>query len=591
MQEIQNERLYQAFITGAKEVMNNRLLLNQINVFPVPDADTGNNLYSMMNSIIIYSEVKESLRATLASISESAIIGARGNSGVIFAQYIQGLCAFEAQSVALDREQFILAAENGVSYAYSAVESPVEGTMLTAMRIFHKSLLKYNDIKISFMDVLEHAYLQVEASVNQTTNQLAVLKKASVVDSGAKGFAFFIKGFISGLKGKSISLEHHELVVNFEMNLGHKYADVLTPPKYRYCTEALISGHEKKFKHLKRNLAAYGDSVVVSSGSSYSRIHLHTNCPSEVFKSLSENFEIKEQKVDDMLRQYMQQYQRKYKTVVVTDSIADLPQFKIDDGQVVVIPLEILIGDQYFMDGLTINNDMIFEMGNKLGNHHTSSLPNIHKVKKMLVDLMHIYEDAVIITVSKKMSGTYHIIKMAAEIFGDRIQVIDSKQNSVAQGLIVYNAIKMLEDGYNALEIREHVEALVPKSRIFVSVKNLDNMVASGRLNSHLAGVVKQLKLYPIISIDTQGRGVIAKMIWGIKNRKRALLKLMLEAMRSYELDSFAVTYVDDKEEAEYFVKEAEKFLGIKCEYLVQCSSIIAAGAGKGAFAVAYTRK
>ena len=521
MREIKNERLHLAFIIGAKSVMDNRLLLNQINVFPVPDGDTGNNLYSMMDSIIAHSEVKDSIKDTLESIAESAILGARGNSGVIFAQYIQGLNVLDFQPDSITLENFIRAAQNAASYAYRAVESPVEGTILTTMRVFYESLQKHNDSKISFIEVMERAYLQVEDSVSRTTEQLVNLKRASVVDSGAKGFAFFIRGFIDGLKSTILDLDKDSVIEEFEVFAEHDNHISSEPPRYRYCTEALIYNDTYDSNQLKMILSDYGDHVVVSVGQRYSRIHVHTNSPSEVFRKLTEKFKIRDQKVDDMLLQYNHLYQKKYKTVIVTDSIADLPQSIIDDGQVVVIPLDIIIGDQQFMDGLTMDNDMLFDLEKILGSHPTSSQPNSVKVEKILTDLLKIYEDIVVITVSKEMSGTYNIVKAAATSFSNRIQVIDSKQNSVAEGLLVSKAIGLLKKGYNAGQIRDYIEKLIPKSKILVSVKNLDNMVASGRLNGYVVKILKVVGLYPIISINSYGFGVVDKIVWGINTRKR----------------------------------------------------------------------
>ena len=189
------------------------------------------------------------------------------------------------------------------------------------------------------------------------------------------------------------------------------------------------------------------------------------------------------------------------------------------------------------------------------------------------------------------MSGTHNVFKTVSQVFGHRIQVIDSKQNSVAQGLLVLEAIKMLKKGYNACEIRNGIDTLIPRSKILVSVKNLDKMVASGRLNIHLASFIKFFGLYPVISINNKGVGIVDKIVWGINNRQKRLLKSMYEVMKSNTIESFAVTYVDDKDEAEKFVKDIEKLLGIESEYIVQCSSVIAAGAGKGALAIAYIRK
>ena len=590
MQYIGNEQIYQAFLTGAKEVMNNRALLNRINVFPVPDRDTGNNLYNMMDAIVNRSEKKRTLKETLESIAEAAIIGSRGNSGAIFAQYIQGFSALDAYLDYFTKDGLTTAAQNGVAYAYRAVETPVEGTMLTAMRVFHEALKQNKDLKISFLETIEKAYLQVETSVAQTTEQLINLKRASVIDSGAKGFAFFIKGFIEGLNGKTIDVEENRPDA-LDESLEHEILTQDAPPRYRYCTEALLYSHNLDNEGLRKALIDHGDSLVMSTGSNYSRVHIHTNEPSLVFRKFMEHAEVKDQKIDDMLMQYHQLYNRKYDTVIVTDSIADIPQSLIDEGQVVVIPLEIVIGSQSFKDGLTIDNGLLFDLEKKIGVHPTSSQPVLNTCEKIFADLLEKYEDMVVLTVSKEMSGTYNVISTAAKPFGDRIALVDTKQNSVAQGLLVLKAIDLLKKGYHAKTIKDEIEQKILKTKIMVSVKGLESMIASGRLNSRVGAVIKFLGLYPVISINREGIGVIDRIIWGLRNRKKRLLKALIDMNKGNSIETFAVTYVDHKQEAEDFAREAESLLGLKCAYIVQCSSVIAAGAGKGALAIGMIRK
>lgn len=271
MQEIKSDRLYHAFMTGAREVMASRRLLNDINVFPVPDGDTGNNLNNMMHSILMHSEAKPSIKETLDSISNSAILGARGNSGAIFSQYIHGISLVEAPTESFTAEYFIAAAKRGYTCAYAAVEIPVEGTILTTMRVFHEALHTYNQSKNTFNEVLDSAYLKVEESVLETTQQLKKLKEAAVVDSGAKGFALFVKGFINGLKETTLHKNDLKDLSDEFLTLEpsqHSHLDIDAPAHYRYCSEFLIEDTQEGGSHdhqgLKNDLSAYGDSLVIS---------------------------------------------------------------------------------------------------------------------------------------------------------------------------------------------------------------------------------------------------------------------------------------------------------------------------------------
>lgn len=598
MQEIKSDRLYHAFMTGAREVMASRRLLNDINVFPVPDGDTGNNLNNMMHSILMHSEAKPSIKETLDSISNSAILGARGNSGAIFSQYIHGISLVEAPTESFTAEYFIAAAKRGYTCAYAAVEIPVEGTILTTMRVFHEALHTYNQSKNSLNEVLDSAYLKVEESVLETTQQLKKLKEAAVVDSGAKGFALFVKGFIDGLKGTTLHKNDLKGLSDEFLTLEpsqHNHLDIDVPTHYRYCSEFLIENKQEGGSHdhqgLKNDLSAYGDSLVISRGKLLSKIHLHTDRPDQVVHRISRDYKLLEQKIEDMKRQYELRHNRLYKTVILTDSSADIPKSFLDKGQVVVLPLELIMDGSSYRDKITIDNDYLFDWVEKTGGHPTSSQPNLAEVEQVIKNLMYYYDEMVVITVSGALSGTYNIIKKAAKSYGDKIHLIDSKQNSVAQGLLVMRAIELLEAGKKAKEICHVISEEKARTKILVSVADLNSMIASGRLNVKVGRIANILGLYPLVTLNQEGRGGIEKIFWGSKNKLKKLLMYIEGSNQKKPIDTFAVSYVNNEEKALAFASDLEVLLGIKCSYVVACSSVIAAGAGKDALAVAYMRK
>lgn len=589
MNTINKENLYKALINGAIEVMENRLHLNKINVFPVADGDTGSNLYSMMNSIVINTEVKASIRETLESIADSAIIGARGNSGLIFAQYLYGISQVTGDLTDISDKEFVLAAQRGFTKAYGAVEEPVEGTILTTMRIFYETLAYEIHGELSLHELLERAYNNVEEAVTKTTDQLVSLKKASVVDSGAKGFAFFIKGFIDGLKGNTRESIDIKTLKFEDFDLEHDtHQDAI--PGNRYCTEALIEGDDIKLSNLKERLTIYGDSLVVAGNHQKARIHIHTNTPSRLFDDLSREHNILSQKVDDMLRQYQWLHQRKYKRVIVSDSIADIPTSILDEYQVVTIHLDLLLGIESYIDKLTIKNNMLFKRAKERQVHPTSSQPSLSKIEKLYEDLLNHYDEIIVITVSKKLSGSYNVINTAAKLFDNKIKVIDSKQNSVAQGLLLYQLIDKVDSNLMTERIIREIEKESNKTKILVAINTLDNMVASGRLPSLIGKIGRFIGLKPIITLKN-GYGVIDEIAFTNRQATAKIIKQLKKINEDIGIKRYALTYVVDEISAIALSKEIESALGFPCDYLVESSSIIAAGAGEGALAVAYITK
>lgn len=586
METITHETLYQSLINGAKEVMHNRMFLNKINVFPVADGDTGSNLFSTMQSIVYHAELKEDAKLTLESIADSAIIGARGNSGLIFAQYFQGLSeAIDAQTL-VTKESFILASKAGMDYAYQAIEKPVEGTMLTIMRAFHDALHEAAHTIASFDALIESALKQVDIAVDHTTDQLKILKQSSVVDSGAKGFAYFVKGFLDGLKGKLITddaLTSEEVIPEID----HKDGESL---HYRYCTEALIEKHAD-LPDLKELLHDLGDSIAQVNGKHKVRVHVHTNDPSDMFERLSGYGKILEQKVDDMVGQYNRIHNRKYKTVIVTDSIADLPQEVIDDEQVHVVNLSILVGEEAYLDKLTVTNERLFELASEKQTHPTSSQPTIKHIENNYRYLLSYYDHIIVFTVASALSGTYNVFMKAAESFNresNKIHIIDTKQNSVAEGLIVWEAVQQLKNKQPLDALIKRANQSISDSKILVKINTLDNMIASGRLSVRAGQLAKKVGLRPIVTLDEKGEGGIFKIAFHPEKALKKILKHLAHLNHTKGIKYYAVTYVDDPSLGQAFSESLTQTLNKPPVYVTKSSGIIAMGAGKGAVAVAY---
>jgi DegV family protein with EDD domain len=584
MKHIKNETLYLSLINGARLVMQNKSFLNKINVFPVADGDTGTNLFSTMQSVVMNSEVKPNLKDTLESVADSAIIGARGNSGLIFAQYFQGLSEGAKETDEMSLQDFIQANREGMTKAYNAIETPVEGTILTIMRTFHNALLnkEYSDE----LELLDSATKKVEKAVEETPSQLKVLKKANVVDSGAKGFYYFIKGFVDGLKGH-FTRKDDLFSTEVLPELVDVHDEAIT---YRYCTEALITTDkdESLIKDMVRDL---GDSLVTVKGKKKMRLHIHTDHPEVFFDRLSSHGKIMTQKVDDMVKQYDMVHHRKYDRVIVTDSIADLPKDYVDQEQIHVVNLNILFDDETYIDKLTITNEMILSRSSKSKDHPSSSQPSVKSIENTFNYLLNYYKEIIVITVSEALSGTHNaFVKVAMDkgLLGNKIHIINSKQNSVAQGLLVWQAQEYLKLGINTNELIGKLNADIIHSKILVQINTLDPMIASGRLSVKAGGIAKKVGLKPIVTLNENGEGAIGKIAFSKKSAIKKIINMLDKLHNEKKIKRFAVTYIDDYESAMVFSKQIEEKLGIPCEFIVQSSSIIAVGAGTGAQAVSY---
>jgi uncharacterized protein len=581
-----NELIFNSFMIGAKNVISERNNLNAINVFPVPDGDTGSNLASMMTSILERSKLGRDSMETMRSIADAALIGARGNSGIIFAQYINGFSMGIKKEI-IDQDAFVEIVTEAAEYAYKAIAKPVEGTIITLMRSWALSLGHLKDAAGNFIDWMMKSWKQAKQDLAKTTEMLAVLKENKVVDAGAKGFVHFIEGFIKALKGEEVCLNFEEV----EM-IGHPHVDHFGETQTRYCTEALLRGNRFDADEIKQILETLGDSLAIAGSDRTLKIHVHTDRPDEVFAYLNSIGRIAEQKVDDMKMQYEVVMQRKYPIALVTDSIADLPVELIEKYQIHMLPLNLMIDQTNFLDKVTIQSWRFYDMMKTLNVYPTSSQPNAKYLENFFSFLTTYYKDVIVLTVSQKMSGTYQAFVDAASKFENhRIRVVDSRQNSGAEGLLVLKAAEMIAADKKIDDIVASLERLRRQTRILVRVKTLKYLVRSGRISRVSGWVGRMLNLKPVISIDEAGNGIIFNKGLSLRSSDNKIKKHVEEIQKTQGIETYAIVHANATNRANEYARVFENIIGKNPEYITDISTVVAMSAGIGAVAIAYIRK
>lgn len=298
-------------INGAINLKNNSDMIDELNVFPVPDGDTGTNMQmTMMGGV---REIKELDSKSLVDItktfSRGLLMGARGNSGVILSQFFRGvhLGLTEIKNSQATVHEFYNALKKGYEIAYKAVVDPREGTILTVVReACEKIKSKVN--KIQTLEELLKAYLEeAKKSLENTPNLLPVLKEAGVVDSGGTGIVVIVEGMIQALEGKILSLNDDK---NEEANKERVFGAQALEDfdiKFSYCTEfILVLDKPKDFDEsfLKDPYNNLGDSLVVVSDDDLVKVHVHTNAPGVVLNIAQKYGEFKTLKIENMKFQH-----------------------------------------------------------------------------------------------------------------------------------------------------------------------------------------------------------------------------------------------------------------------------------------------
>ncbi|WP_187997433.1 DAK2 domain-containing protein [Listeria innocua] len=572
-------------LNGAAEVISKKDELNRINIFPVADGDTGSNLASLMQAIIDNVSPREySTKELLEEVASAALIGARGNSGMIFAQYLNAV-AESYHHLESTFDGLVEAFQKAVHKAYEALLDPKEGTILSVMKAWSEALAGTYEQERSFQQSLLNAQRVAEQALINTEFQMDILRKNRLVDSGAKGFYYFIAGLTNAYCGGTVSTPNN--YVEQETPQEHTHFET-SEPIYRYCSEFIIKEATISHQTLSEILAPKGDSLVIAGNEKQTKIHIHTNEPQEILSLLSEFGKMTYQKVDDMRLQYEVTKNPRANIAIVTDSIADLPEDFLLEHQVHVLPMNILAGEENFLDKLTVGPTLIQQ---KLTQQHKMSTaqPTIRTVDALLSFLENKYQHVLVIAVSAKLSGTYQLIKQrikARDLSSEWIRVIDSKLNSVAQGLLVKQAVELVETGKTFDEVTQKIEQLTAQTFIYVAVADLAPMVESGRIPRILGKLAQKLSLYPIVSLDRNGKG---KLI-GVSFSQKQSMKKIIKKVAKLQLKELAITHVSSERDAKLWQKELEAKIGGN-SYLVDSSAAIAISAGLSSVAVAGIKK
>ena len=587
--EMDGRRLYYTFIAGARKVIEHQVELNKINVFPVNDGDTGTNLASTIRAVIDSLHPHRSYKVTADRIAETTLENARGNSGIIFAQFLYGMSSETGNFKTITVSQFAESIKNSIKYIYEAVANPVEGTMLTVIKDWANyiydnrfSFSDFNEIFLSSLEVLRNSLLE-------TKTKLAVLSKSNVVDAGAKGFVFFVEGITEFITHRNLK----ELIqVKAETSVFEKIEETI-PEKveFRFCTEALIRNNTIGSRDLTAILEKYGNSVVVAGSDRMRRMHVHTDTPAELFVELRKTGTIAFQKADDMVRQSEVVYNRKWKIALVTDSTCDLDRELLDRYQVNMLPININFGENHYLDKVTIHPEQFYRLLEEESHHPKSAQVNEKAFTNLYSHLATHYDSVIAIHLSDKLSGTFGSSQKAAQAisreFNKPITVINSRNLSGALGLIVLRAAEAIEAGHTHEEIAAMVRDWVGKVKIFVSVRDIKYLIRGGRLSATKGFIARILNINPIVSIDETGKAYVFDKALNQKSIMEKVMVYISKHIRERKTWNYIVLHANNSEAARWYTERMQALTSMDPVSVVNISPVIGANTGIGAAAVA----
>ena len=584
-------RIFASLQSGLAALKKDEGLFNRINVFPVADADTGTNMLLTAEGLITDVDTS-SLKGFLDNLSTKALLSARGNSGTILASFITGLIESIQNT---DFQNFSIHAlsesiNRGAEKAYSAVANPKEGTMLSVMKGWGEGLRNLSQNQADVIDTLEQSLDSAKGSLLATTQQMEILKSKNLLDAGALAFYRYIEGIVRtiGHSHRTSDPAFENLIPKEVMNY-HAETQFDEIPSYRYCTEGVIEACEQGQSCLERVrtiVNAYGDSQVVSDAGEMIKFHVHTDTPWEVFEQVSELGKLVSQKTDDMLRQYTLEHSSGGPLAILADSGSDLPQELIDSLGIDVVPLNIVIGGHSYLDRIELSTRQFFALDGK----KSTAQPSVGVVKLRLEALLEKYEKILIISLASALSGTYQSYQQAITLLHaeDRVMLVDSKQNSVALGLIVLNAARAMATGEPVEKIKAMAESQADKAHIYVTLDRLESMVKSGRVKPNLGQLLEFVSAKPVVTLDEKGGGDLAMIGFGRKHQFNKLMKRIENDHKQRKIQQYALIYTDNEKVIAPYLNRMRELTGLEPEFIKQSSPIYALMAGHDALAIGY---
>lgn len=603
--------LRRALIAGAHRVIAARDGLNKINVFPVADGDTGNNLAFTLGSVLngALSRRSRHIGELLKRIGDDAIDGARGNSGAILAQFLHGVAEHARAQPALDAQTLAAAVRHGADSARSALAHPVEGTILSVIDSFADAMEEAatrlrDDPRGGFSSALARA----RSALARTPQQMALLQKAGVVDAGAQGFVDLLEGIAEFVDGgpRAMRLRANLRAAN-ESDDAHEHGDTHddghaahgeVDPGRRWCTECLLIVDSERGTPIQREplraaLEAIGaDSMVLAGGGTRMRVHAHVGAPQQLFDACAAFATVEGMKADDMLLQ-SRSPGRAGHVAIITDSAADLPEAIIERHGVHVVPVRVNLDGRDYLDKIGLATGEFYRRMAASRQLPRTSQPPPGDFRRQFEFLCAHHPMLVYVGLSRAISGTLQSAEQAAaRCDSGKIRVFDTINVAGGQGLLTWRAAELADAGADADAILRELERLRPLTLTWAMARDISHAVRGGRIPAWAEPAVRFTGLTPIAKVNAEGKLGIAGGLFAKAKAPEAfaayVAKRACKALGQRTRLRAIVGHCDALADGERLLAALRERVDVVEAHLVDTGPAIGAHAGRGTLVASF---
>ncbi|MFA5431486.1 MAG: DegV family protein [Candidatus Paceibacterota bacterium] len=476
MQEISQNELKKMILFSCERIDRDKEQINKINVFPVPDQDTGNNLAATLKGIKNNIENKEfnSIDELSNSVLDGALTAAQGNTGIIYTGFLAGFFPFIAKEVTVDGKKLGAALEKGYERAKDSIQNPKEGTMLDVIQAFALGVKEKAKEEEDIVKIFYHALIKANEALLDTPNKMELLKKAGVVDAGGLGFLMILETYLDTLQEQADpftikSLEKEKIETK-------RFVQILSN---RYEVVALLDDGSYTEKQVKDKLHHLGNCLDVIQIGDRTKIHIHTDDPYEVRDIIKTLGNIENLRIEDMAKEVTGEKSVENISIgIIVDERAGLSSKIVNHYGIEVIPLRIT-----WPEGENINGENICQRIKEAKNQGIVSRPKIEPIApeffmESYKNQLQKFDDILCIVSSSKLSDNYEAAVKGRNMLSfnerDHVFIIDSKNISAGQSLIILEAVEMVAEQRKIKEILKKIEKTIEAVNLYCVIEKSD---------------------------------------------------------------------------------------------------------------------
>lgn len=588
---VDGPRLARSMYAAADWVAAGRDEINRLNVFPVPDGDTGTNFSLTLRAVsdALHAAGDAPLGETVRTMARAAVLGARGNSGMMLAHFLLGFADAIGERPVATAPEIAGALRLGADRLYQSLDDPREGTILTVAREAAAAAERAAVDSPDLSEFMHRLLAQGEATLARTPELLQVLKDAGVVDAGGKGFVRMIEGMVRLIEGDPILATEP---VPAAESIPAAEVTVAAERDYRFCTEVTIRGERlPPGNEVRAALHAYGGSVVVVQTADILKLHVHTDTPDAVFTHAARWGAVTTTKADDMRAQHRAlRHDQRRPVAIVADSSVDLDDALLDRHRIALVPLQILFGETALQDRVGLKPAEFYRRLREAEALPTTSQPTPADFVRVFRSAAAEADEVVAVLLSGALSGTLHAAQAAIRAAGlSQVHLVDSRTASLGLGMLALRAAELAESGWPAGAIVTELERVRAQSGLFLTVDTYENLLRSGRVSRGRAWLAGMLDVKPILALDAAGRVVPVDRVRGreqlVGRVLRHLERVLTPRPRAVR---FGIAHADAPAIAERLRAALVAAFRPRDCFVSLATGVLATHAGLGAWAVCY---